>query len=232
MCNGRLASSCGAGKNKKLGKSRLGKNTHMKRTRDGQTRVVAESRNVLSFLSDYVSDRYDTCLDEYASKRNIGLGLNFILRQITQTSYGGFTLFYLCLSLGSYLGCQSSSWYVEGDEETVYRLWNTFTLYDLYLKKTVLNRRKQVLPNYMSMYHRLSKELLVAEKEVGDDGVSSRIFSCDPIPRHSQSVSNKGRESAIVEMLIPSSFLPLPARSVSMGSLFEEEGLDMEADLY
>lgn len=202
---------------------------------DGQTRVVAESRNVLSFLSDYVSDRYDTCLDEYASKRNIGLGLNFILRQITHTSYGGFTLFYLCLSLGSYLGSSSRSWHVEGDEETVYRLWNTITLYDLYLMKTVLNRRKQVLPNYMSVYVRLRRELAVAEEEVGDDGVSYRIFSCDPIPNNQKkrrrmcSIGNE-RESAIVE--IPSLPHSFPERSVSLGSLFEEEGLDMEAELY
>ena len=163
-----------------------------------------KQKEAIRLIIEYC-ESYSSTLDVYASKEDILSGIVSILDIEDISSYGGFTIFYLCLAIGSYqrtarmkkCNCNTSVneklWYVacednEEDRMMSYVNWNLITLYDLYhtlsFRDESVMKRSSFHNNYYEINQKLKKELTIIQRRRNNnqskDFLSDMIFLCNP----------------------------------------------------
>jgi hypothetical protein len=141
-------------------------------------------------------------LDVYAYKQDIVKGMESLIDIDDISSFGGFTIFYLCLAIGNYqntvrmkeCGCNNSIddtlWYVNcnqnGNDESQqpYVTWNVITLYNLYQSFSFQIKDVDVRLhiNYKEIHDKLKEELVLIRTKfkLSNNTISDHIFVCNP----------------------------------------------------
>lgn len=168
-----------------------------------ERRGLIQKKEAIDVLIEYCESE-SRRLDVYASKHDIVKGMEHLLDIDDISSYGGFTVFYLCLAVGNYqnivrmkeCGCNKSIddmlWYVNctqnGKDEShpPYVTWNVITLYNLYQSFSFQNKNGthgiHLHNNYNDIHHKLKEELVSihSKSKRSKSTISDHVFLCNP----------------------------------------------------